>query len=66
MGGYFYVGSSGSGMRGTDWIDLAQDRQVAGTFQRGDEPSGSYTVGSFSTNLEPVSCSRRTLVLGVI
>jgi len=26
MGGKYYDGSSGIGMGGTDWIDLAQDR----------------------------------------
>ena len=30
-----------------DWIALAQDRQVAGTCECGNEPSGSIEYGEF-------------------
>jgi hypothetical protein len=30
-----------------DWIELAQDRQVAGTCECGNEPSGSIKCGEF-------------------
>jgi hypothetical protein len=30
-----------------DWIDLAQDRQVADSCERGNEPSGSTKCGEF-------------------
>ena len=30
-----------------DWIELAQDRQVAGACEYGDELSGSITCGEF-------------------
>jgi len=30
-----------------DWIDLAQDRQVAGAFECGNEPSVSIKCGEF-------------------
>jgi hypothetical protein len=29
--------------RGVDWFDLAQGRWLAGSFEHGDEPSGSKT-----------------------
>jgi hypothetical protein len=29
------------GSGGIDWIELAQDRQLAGTWEGGNEPSGS-------------------------
>jgi hypothetical protein len=32
---------------GVDWIDLAQDRQVAGSCVYGDEPSGSIKCREF-------------------
>jgi hypothetical protein len=31
----------------TDWIRLAQDRQVADTCECGNEPSGSIKLGEF-------------------
>jgi hypothetical protein len=34
-------------MWGMDWIDLAQDRQVVGTCECGDEVSGSIKCGEF-------------------
>ena len=33
-----------------DWMELAQDRQVAGTCGYGDEPSGSKNAGNFLTS----------------
>jgi len=36
-------GSSGCGCM--DWIELAQDRQVAGTYECGNEPLGSVKYG---------------------
>jgi len=34
-----------------DWMELAQDkRQVAGTCEYGDEPSGSKNAGNFLTS----------------
>jgi hypothetical protein len=33
------------GCGGMDWIELAQDRQVAGTCESGNEPSGSIKCG---------------------
>jgi hypothetical protein len=30
-----------------DWIDMAQDRQVAGSCECGNEPSGSIKRGEF-------------------
>jgi hypothetical protein len=30
-----------------DWIELAQDRDVAGTCECGNEPSGSINCGKF-------------------
>jgi hypothetical protein len=35
------------GCGGMDWIGLAQDRQVAGTCECGNEPSGSIKCGKF-------------------
>jgi len=35
------------GWRGMDWIDLAQDRHVAGACKSGNEPSGSIKWGEF-------------------
>jgi hypothetical protein len=35
------------GCGGEDWIDVAQDRQVAGTCECGDEPSGSIKCREF-------------------
>jgi hypothetical protein len=35
------------GCGGMDWIELAQDRQVAGTCEYGNEPSGSIKCGEF-------------------
>jgi hypothetical protein len=32
---------------GTDWIELAQDRQVAGCCECGNAPSGSIKCGEF-------------------
>jgi hypothetical protein len=32
---------------GMDWIELAQDRQVAGTCECGNEPSDSMKSGEF-------------------
>jgi hypothetical protein len=32
---------------GMDWIELAQDRQVAGTSKCGNKPSGSIKCGEF-------------------
>jgi hypothetical protein len=34
-------------MWGIDWIELAQDRQVTGTCECGNEPSGSIKSGKF-------------------
>jgi hypothetical protein len=48
-------------MWGMDWIQLAQDRQVAGTCECGNEPSGSI---NFLANCKPVSLSSRTLLHG--
>jgi hypothetical protein len=35
------------GCEGMDWIGLAQDRQVAGTCECGNKPSGSIKQGEF-------------------
>jgi hypothetical protein len=35
------------GCGGMDWIGLAQDRQVAGNCECGNEPSGSIKCGEF-------------------
>jgi hypothetical protein len=35
------------GCGGMDWIELAQDRDVAGTCDCGNEPSGSIKCGEF-------------------
>jgi len=35
------------GCRSMDWIELAQDREVAGTYECGNEPSGSIKCGEF-------------------
>jgi hypothetical protein len=35
------------GCGGMDWIGLAQDRQVAGTCECGNKPSGSIKRGEF-------------------
>jgi hypothetical protein len=35
----------GVGCRGMDWIELAQDRQVASTSECGNEPSGPIKCG---------------------
>jgi hypothetical protein len=35
------------GCGGMDWIELAQDRQAAGTCECGNEPSGSIKCGEF-------------------
>ena len=35
------------GCRGIDWIELAQDRQVASTCECGNEPSGSIKCMEF-------------------
>jgi hypothetical protein len=48
-----------------DWIELAQDRQVAGTCECGNEPSASIICGDFLTSCKPVSFSKRTLLYGV-
>ena len=32
---------------GRDWMELAQDREVAGTCEYGNEPSGSIKCGEF-------------------
>ena len=32
-----------------DWMELAQDRQVAGTCEYGDKHSGSKNAGNFLT-----------------
>jgi hypothetical protein len=32
---------------GMDWIELAQDTQVAGTYECGNEPLGSIKCGEF-------------------
>ena len=46
MGGKYYNGSSESGMGGgTDWIDLAQDRDRWWALV--NEPSGSINCGEF-------------------
>jgi hypothetical protein len=36
-------------LRGKDWIYLGQDRVVAGSCERGKEPSGPYNSGNFLT-----------------
>jgi hypothetical protein len=33
-----------------DWMELAQDRNVAGTCEYGEEPSGSKNAGNFLTS----------------
>ena len=39
-------GSPGSGWRGMDWIDVAQDRDMwAGCYECSDEPTGSIKCG---------------------
>jgi hypothetical protein len=35
------------GCGGMNWVELAQDRQVAGTCECGNEPSGSIKCGEF-------------------
>jgi hypothetical protein len=35
------------GCGGKDWIELAQDRQVAGTCEFSNEPSGSIKCGEY-------------------
>jgi hypothetical protein len=35
------------GCLGMDWIEMAQDRQVAGTCECGNKPSGSIKRGEF-------------------
>jgi hypothetical protein len=45
-----------------DWIELAQDRQVVGACECGNEPSGSIKLGNFLTSCKPVSFSIRTLL----
>jgi hypothetical protein len=40
-----------AGCGGMDWIELAQDRQVAGTCECGNEPSGSIKCGEFLDRL---------------
>jgi hypothetical protein len=37
----------GSGMWCMDWVELAQERQVAGTCECGNKPSGSIKCGEF-------------------
>jgi hypothetical protein len=48
-----------------EWIELAQDRQVASMCECGNEPLGSINSGSFLTGCKLVSFSRRTLLHGV-
>ena len=40
------------GFEGMDWIKLAQDRQVEGTCDCSNEPSGSIKCGEFLDYLE--------------
>jgi len=35
------------GCEAMDWLDLAEDRDVVGTGECGDEPSGSIKCGEF-------------------
>jgi hypothetical protein len=35
------------GCRGMDWIEVAQDRELADTCECGNEPSGSIKCGEF-------------------
>ena len=35
---------------GGDWMELAQDRDVAGTCEYGEKPSASKNVGNFLTS----------------
>jgi hypothetical protein len=48
-----------------DWIDLAQDREVADTCECNNVPSGFINTGHFLASCTPVSYSRRTLLHGV-
>jgi hypothetical protein len=49
-------------------LDLAQDRDMCGTSEGGNEPSGFIKCGEilFFTSEEPVSFLRTTLFLGLI
>jgi len=38
------------GFGGMDWIELAQDRQVTGTYERGIEPLASINAGNCLTS----------------
>jgi len=41
MGRKYEDGCTGMGWGSMDWVDLAQDRDVAGTCKCGNAPSGS-------------------------
>jgi hypothetical protein len=43
------------GFGGMDWIELAQERQVAKTCECGNEPSVSINAGNFLTSCKLVS-----------
>jgi hypothetical protein len=44
-----------------DWIHLAQDRQVAGSCEHGNEPSGSIKCGEFLDYLSLLLASQEGL-----
>jgi hypothetical protein len=53
------------GCGGMDWIELAQDRHVAGICECGNESSCSIKCGNFLTSCNPVSFSRKAVLHGV-
>jgi hypothetical protein len=54
------------GFGNLDWIELAQDRDKnAGTFECGNETSGSKNAGNFFVSGEQVSFLRRTVLRGL-
>jgi len=53
------------GCGGVDWIEMAQNRQVSGTCECGNEPSGSINAENFLTSCKPFSFSIKTLLYGV-
>jgi hypothetical protein len=48
-----------------DWIELAQDRQMAALMNAVMNYRVPYDAGNFLTSCKPVSFSRRTLLHGV-